>query len=115
MNEQELLKAFAKVESGLVAEAMQPVSRKSPVLLRVFAGLAATAAVCAGVFFGMRWFGRLQGITYAPGYSDNILESAVSAAQTVASPETTVQTADRTETAVRRSIASASKPELCEP
>ena len=92
MNEQELLQAFSRVDRGFVEEAEQPVTRKSPVLLRVTASLAAVAAACAGIYFGMRWLGRQQGITYSPGYSDNMIESAMTVTQTSAAADETVQT-----------------------
>ncbi len=103
MNEQELLQAFSRVDRGFVEEAEQPVTRNSPVLLRVTASLAAVAAACAGIYFGMRWLGRQQGITYAPGYSDNLIESAVSDTQTdstsadTTGTQTTVTTVSQTE------------------
>ena len=105
MNEQELLQAFSRVDRGFVEEAEQPVAKKSPVLLRVTASLAAVAAACAGILFGMRWLGRQQGITYSPGYSDNLIESAVSDTQTDStSADTTRTTAGTTRTQTGQAV-----------
>ena len=104
MNANDLLQAFAAVDPKMAAEAEQPVKRKAPVFLRAALSLAAVAAACAGIFFGMRWLGRQQGITYAPGYSDNIIESASTQTSTVTdetattTEQTTASTACTSET-----------------
>ena len=90
---------FSDLLSGLPDEmlthAVSYRRRKSPAVLRIFAGLTAAAAACTGIWAGMRWLEKQKYINRVPDSAYSGLDSEVEpgTCRTDETAQTTSQTA----------------------